>query len=58
MVRDHFQQYYGIPNERLRVVRSAIDPDRFADQDRTKRRQEWRRNGRCATTKSSDCSRP
>lgn len=42
MVRDHFRQYYGIGPENLRVVRSAIDPGRFPEQDRPKRRQEHR----------------
>jgi UDP-glucose:(heptosyl)LPS alpha-1,3-glucosyltransferase len=38
MVRKHFEQYYGIPPESVRVVRSAIDPLRFAADDRLKRR--------------------
>ena len=38
MVRKHFEQHYGIPPEAVRVVRSAIDPDRFAADDRLKRR--------------------
>ena len=42
MVRRHFQRYYGIPPEDVHVVRSAIDPNRFAEQDRPKRRLEWR----------------
>src|SRR5260370_507676 len=42
MVRRHFQQYYGIDPAELRVVHSAIDPSRFAAQDRPRRSLEWR----------------
>jgi UDP-glucose:(heptosyl)LPS alpha-1,3-glucosyltransferase len=42
MVRHHFYHYYRIPAEDLHVVRSAIDPGRFADIDRPRRRQECR----------------
>ncbi len=42
MVARHFQQYYSISLDRLRVVHSAIDPGRFAYADRPKLRQEWR----------------
>lgn len=42
MVREHFRQFYNIGPENLRVVRSAIDPGRFPEQDRPKRRQEHR----------------
>jgi UDP-glucose:(heptosyl)LPS alpha-1,3-glucosyltransferase len=42
MVRNHFQQHYGIPPEDLVVLPSAIDPDRFADYDRPRRRLEFR----------------
>ncbi len=42
MVRKHFEQYYGVPPESVRVVRSAIDPMRFAAEDRLKRRHEER----------------
>lgn len=42
MVQRHFEQFYGIPPESLRVVRSAIDPLRFAADDRLKRRHEER----------------
>jgi UDP-glucose:(heptosyl)LPS alpha-1,3-glucosyltransferase len=42
MVRHHFYHYCRIPAERLRVVRSAIDPARFNETDRLRRRQEWR----------------
>jgi UDP-glucose:(heptosyl)LPS alpha-1,3-glucosyltransferase len=43
MVRAHFQRYYGVPAERVKVVRSAVDPRRFAEDDRPRRRAEWRR---------------
>jgi UDP-glucose:(heptosyl)LPS alpha-1,3-glucosyltransferase len=42
MVRGHFQHYLGISPSELRVVRSAIDPVRFAEHDRPRRRVEWR----------------
>ncbi len=38
MVRNHFRQYYGVPAEDLHVIRSAIDANRFVEQDRLKRR--------------------
>lgn len=42
MVRSHFEQFLGVPPESLRVVHSAIDPLRFAAEDRPKRRHEER----------------
>lgn len=42
MVRKHFEQYYGVQPESVRVVRSAIDPMRFAADDRLKRRHDER----------------
>jgi UDP-glucose:(heptosyl)LPS alpha-1,3-glucosyltransferase len=42
MVRRHFQHYYGIGPENVHVVRAAIDANRFAEQDRPRRRLEWR----------------
>ncbi|HEV3084000.1 MAG TPA: glycosyltransferase family 4 protein [Gemmataceae bacterium] len=42
MVVRHFERHYGIPREQLHVVRSAIDPERFASPDRPRRRLEWR----------------
>jgi len=42
MVREHFQRFLEVPYDRLHVVRSAIDPERFPEHDRLKRRQEWR----------------
>ncbi len=44
MVRRHFAEHYGIPASEVRVVRSAIDPSRFAEDDRPARRWEWRRH--------------
>ncbi|GIW81147.1 MAG: WabG protei [Gemmatales bacterium] len=42
MVARHFQYYYGLPSERIRLVRCAVDPDRFDERDRPRRRHEWR----------------
>jgi UDP-glucose:(heptosyl)LPS alpha-1,3-glucosyltransferase len=42
MVRDHFEHYYGVPAENLHVIRSSIDPARFPEQDRLRRRLEFR----------------
>ncbi len=42
MVRAHFQRYLGIGAENLHVVRSAIDPGRFPEHDRPRRRLEFR----------------
>ena len=42
MVQRHFEEFYGIAPESIRVVRSAIDPLRFAADDRLKRRHEER----------------
>jgi UDP-glucose:(heptosyl)LPS alpha-1,3-glucosyltransferase len=42
MVRQHFEHYYGVPPENLHVIRSSIDPARFPEQDRLRRRSEWR----------------
>lgn len=42
MVREHFSRYLGVEPERVHVVRSAIDPDRFPEHDRLRRRQEVR----------------
>jgi UDP-glucose:(heptosyl)LPS alpha-1,3-glucosyltransferase len=41
MVRDHFQQFYGI-TKNVRVIRSAIDPLRFQANNRKQLRQEER----------------
>lgn len=42
MVRRHFEQFLGVAPESVRVVYSAIDPLRFAADDRLKRRQDER----------------
>jgi UDP-glucose:(heptosyl)LPS alpha-1,3-glucosyltransferase len=42
MVRDHFMRYYHIPPSQLHIVRSAIDPQRFPEQDRLKCRVQCR----------------
>jgi UDP-glucose:(heptosyl)LPS alpha-1,3-glucosyltransferase len=42
MVCRHFQYYYGVAAGDLHVVHSAIDPNRFPEQDRPRRRLEWR----------------
>ena len=39
MVRRHFEEFHGIAPETVRVVHMAIDPLRFAADDRPKRRQ-------------------
>jgi UDP-glucose:(heptosyl)LPS alpha-1,3-glucosyltransferase len=41
-VRGHFQQYYRIAPEKVRVIYSAIDASRFHEQDRPRRRLEYR----------------
>jgi UDP-glucose:(heptosyl)LPS alpha-1,3-glucosyltransferase len=43
MVQGHFARYYGLGSERVRVLYSAIDPGRFAADDRPRRRDEMRR---------------
>lgn len=42
MVREHFQYYLHYRPEDLRVVRSAIDPGRFLEHDRPRRRADRR----------------
>ena len=42
MVRGHFRQYLGLPESAVRVLHAAIDPDRFAADDRPARRQRER----------------
>jgi UDP-glucose:(heptosyl)LPS alpha-1,3-glucosyltransferase len=41
-VRGHFERYYGISMNQVRVVHNAIDPARFAEDDRPRRRMQWR----------------
>jgi UDP-glucose:(heptosyl)LPS alpha-1,3-glucosyltransferase len=42
MVRGHFEHYYGVPAENLHVIRSSINQARFPEQDRLRRRLEFR----------------
>jgi UDP-glucose:(heptosyl)LPS alpha-1,3-glucosyltransferase len=42
MVRGHFVRYYGVALETLHVIHSAIDPHRFPERDRLRRRLEFR----------------
>ncbi|HJZ89714.1 MAG TPA: glycosyltransferase family 4 protein [Gemmataceae bacterium] len=42
MVQGHFRDHLGIPESDVRVLYSAIDPDRFAADDRDARRQRER----------------
>jgi len=42
MVRRHFQHYYNIAPEDLRLVRVATDPNMFDERDRPRRRHEMR----------------
>jgi UDP-glucose:(heptosyl)LPS alpha-1,3-glucosyltransferase len=42
LVRHHFERHYGVEADDVYVVRSAIDPGRFLEHDRPRRRLEWR----------------
>src|SRR5262249_49170707 len=42
MVAHHFHRFYNISPDELRVIYSAIDPDRFVEHDRPRRRLEFR----------------
>ena len=42
MVQRHFEQYYDIAPSEVHVLPSAIDPDRFSQEDRPRRRFEER----------------
>ena len=42
MVREHFNRYYGTNAADVRVIPNAIDPQRFRENDRPRRRAEWR----------------
>jgi UDP-glucose:(heptosyl)LPS alpha-1,3-glucosyltransferase len=42
MVQKHFEHYYDIAKNDLRVVRIATDPHRFDERDRPRRRVEYR----------------
>jgi UDP-glucose:(heptosyl)LPS alpha-1,3-glucosyltransferase len=52
MVRRHFEQYYGIGAAEIRVLRAAIDPGRFAEHDRPRRRLEARQHWGISTTET------
>ena len=41
-VQRHFEHYYSIPENQVRVVHNAVDPNRFAEEDRPRRRLQWR----------------
>lgn len=45
MVQRHFEHYYGVGPDAVRVIRNSIAPDRFDEHDRPRRRvesrQEW-----------------
>ncbi len=43
LVRQHVRQYYGLDPTTIPVIHNAIDPDRFAEDDRPKVREEARR---------------
>jgi UDP-glucose:(heptosyl)LPS alpha-1,3-glucosyltransferase len=43
MVRRHFEQYLGVPASDMRVLHAAIDPERFAANDRVTCRDRERR---------------
>ena len=42
MVRHHFARHYNMSPDDVHVIRSSIDPDRFAEHDRPRRRLEAR----------------
>ncbi|HZU38357.1 MAG TPA: glycosyltransferase family 4 protein [Gemmataceae bacterium] len=42
MVQRHFEHYYGVDPQAVRVIRSAIDSERFDEHDRPRRRVEAR----------------
>jgi UDP-glucose:(heptosyl)LPS alpha-1,3-glucosyltransferase len=42
MVRRHFREYLGVPETNVRVLHAAIDPNRFAADDRPARRERER----------------
>jgi UDP-glucose:(heptosyl)LPS alpha-1,3-glucosyltransferase len=48
MVRHHFAEHLKISPDRIKVIRSAIDPGRFPMHDRLRLRQEGREQGRVA----------
>jgi UDP-glucose:(heptosyl)LPS alpha-1,3-glucosyltransferase len=42
LVRRHFQHYYGVPEEEVLVIHSAVDPQRLDETDRPRCRLQWR----------------
>jgi UDP-glucose:(heptosyl)LPS alpha-1,3-glucosyltransferase len=42
MVRGHFHDLFGMPEDTVRIVRSSINPDRFQEPERPRRRVEAR----------------
>jgi UDP-glucose:(heptosyl)LPS alpha-1,3-glucosyltransferase len=50
MVRDHFASHLRISPDHIRVIPSAIDPGRFPQHDRLRRRQEGRQQWNVAPT--------
>ena len=44
MVRRHFVRYYSVAEDDIHVIRAAIDPNRFTEHDRPRRRLEWRQH--------------
>ncbi|MBY0522341.1 MAG: glycosyltransferase family 4 protein [Gemmataceae bacterium] len=42
MVRGHFRKHYHVDPDDVHVLHSAIDPERFIEPDRLRRRLEWR----------------
>jgi UDP-glucose:(heptosyl)LPS alpha-1,3-glucosyltransferase len=44
MTRRHFRQYLGLPESSVRVLHAAIDPERFAANDRPARRDRERQS--------------
>jgi UDP-glucose:(heptosyl)LPS alpha-1,3-glucosyltransferase len=52
MVRRHFEHYYGFGASEVRVIRAAIDPARFTEHDRPRRRHEARHHWGIGTTET------
>ncbi|MBM4069564.1 MAG: glycosyltransferase family 4 protein [Planctomycetes bacterium] len=52
MVQRHFQRYYGIAEDSVHVVHSAIHPERFQQPDRPRHRVDWRHRHGLAPTET------